>query len=293
MKKIFKYLPVVAVLAFASCSKDAPSKSEVEAGFDSFDGVLPTVTIAASATEVNPVAGYASVELTFSGLTAEALDSLSVGLLADTDSTFANATFTATEPVDGSVVLKGKVTPNSTCYLRGVVASLQGTVFSDVVKVEVPDIPFYQKIVGQWGATVVSGYDDTEYENIIHIVADETSPEGLCLIYGIDPFLFSQGIGVNTQSPVNVVKAMIDNDKCTLTIANQSLLFATAGASYYFVGFDAPSAEEAEDFANLVISLTEDGKGLYIENGFGLLSVAGGEAGLYDYYAGGVTYVKK
>lgn len=293
MKKIFKYLPVVAVLAFASCSKDAPSKSEVEAGFDSFDGVLPTVTIAASATEVNPVAGYASVELTFSGLTAEALDSLSVGLLADTDSTFANATFTATEPVDGSVVLKGKVTPNSTCYLRGVVASLQGTVFSDVVKVEVPDIPFYQKIVGQWGATVVSGYDDTEYENIIHIVADETSPEGLCLIYGIDPFLFSNGIGVNTQSPVNVVKAMIDNDKCTLTIANRSLLFANASASYYFVGFDAPSAEEAEDFANLVISLTEDGKGLYIENGFGLLSVAGGEAGLYDYYAGGVTYVKK
>lgn len=293
MKNIFKYLPVVAVLAFASCSKDAPSKSEVEAGFDSFDGVLPTVTIAASATEVNPVAGYASVELTFSGLTAEALDSLSVGLLADTDSTFANATFTATEPVDGSVVLKGKVTPNSTCYLRGVVASLQGTVFSDVVKVEVPDIPFYQKIVGQWGATVVSGHDDTEYENIIHIVADETSPEGLCLIYGIDPFLFSQGIGVNTQSPVNVVKAMIDNDKCTLTIANYSLLFATANASYYFVGFDAPSAEEAEDFANLVISLTEDGKGLYIENGFGLLSVAGDEAGLYDYYAGGVTYVKK
>lgn len=293
MKNIFKYLPVVAVLAFASCSKDAPSKSEVEAGFDSFDGVLPTVTIAASATEVNPVAGYASVELTFSGLTAEALDSLSVGLLADTDSTFANATFTATEPVDGSVVLKGKVTPNSTCYLRGVVASLQGTVFSDVVKVEVPDIPFYQKIVGQWGATVVSGYGDTEYENIIHIVADETSPEGLCLIYGIDPFLFSQGIGVNTQSPVNVVKAMIDNDKCTLTIANYSFLFATAKASYYFVGFDAPSAEEAEDFANLVISLTEDGKGLYIENGFGLLSVAGDEAGLYDYYAGGVTYVKK
>lgn len=293
MKKIFKYLPVVAVLAFASCSKDAPSKSEVEAGFDSFDGVLPTVTIAASATEVDPVAGYASVELTFSGLTAEALDSLSVGLLAATDSTFANATFTATEPVDGSVVLKGKVTPNSTCYLRGVVASLQGTVFSDVVKVEVPDIPFYQKIVGQWGATVVSGYDDTEYENVIHIVADETSPEGLCLIYGIDPFLFSQGIGVNTQSPVNVVKAMIDNDKCTLTIANQSLLFANANASYYFVGFDAPSAEAAENFANLVISLTEDGKGLYIENGFGLLSVAGGEAGLYDYYAGGVTYVKK
>lgn len=293
MKNIFKYLPVVAVLAFASCSKDAPSKSEVEAGFDSFDGVLPTVTIAASATEVNPVAGYASVELTFSGLTAEALDSLSVGLLADTDPTFANATFTAAEAVDGSVVLKGKAVPNSTCYLRGVIASLQGTVFSDVLKVEIPDIPFYQKIVGQWGATVVSGYDGSKYEDIITIVADETSPEGLCLIYGIDPFLYSNGFGVNTQTPVNVVKALIDNEKCTLTIANQSLLLPTASASYYFVGFDAPTAEAAENFANLVLSLTEDGKGLYVENGFGLFLVSDAASGLYDYYDGGITYTMK
>lgn len=293
MKKIFKYLPVVAVLAFASCSKDAPSKSEVEAGFDTFDGVLPTVTIAASASEVNPAAGYVSVELTFSGLTAETLDSLSVGLLADTDSTFANASFTEADPVDGSVVLKGKATPNSTCYLRGVAASIQGTVFSDVIKVEVPDIPFWQKISGQWGATIVSEADDSEYDNIISIVPDEKNPEGLCLIYGIDPFLFSQGLGVNTQSTANVVKALIDNDKCTLTIANQSLLFSGGSASYFLVGFDSSSVDTAEDFADLVISLTEDGKGLYIENGFGLLQVAGENGGLYDYYAGGVTYAKK
>ncbi len=293
MKNILKYLPVVAVLAFASCSKDAPSKSEVEAGFDTFDGVLPTVTIAASATEVNPVAGYASVELTFSGLSVEVLDSLSVGLLADTDSTFANATFTATEPVDGSVVLKGKVTPNTTCYLRGVAASIQGTVFSDVIKVEVPDIPFYQKVIGQWGATVISEYDDTEYDNVISIVPDETNPEGLCLIYGIDPFLFSKGLGTNTKSAANVVKALIDNDKCTLTIANQSLLYAAGGAYYYFVGFDTTSIDTAEGFTNLMISLTEDGRGLYIENAFGLLYVSGEDSSLYDFYAGGVTYVKK
>lgn len=293
MKNILKYLPVIAVLAFASCSKDAPSKSEVEAGFDNFDGVLPTVTIATSTSEVNPVGGYASVELTFKGLTAETLDSLSVGLLADTDSTFANASFTATDAVDGSVVLKGKVTPNSTCYLRGVIASLQGTVFSDVLKVEIPDIPFHQKIIGQWGATIISEADGSKYNNIINIVADETTPEGLCRIYGIDPFLFSQGIGTNTQSTANVVEALIDNDTYTLTIANQSLLLSGTSASYLLVGFDAPSLETAEKYCNVVMSLTEDGKGLYLENGFGLFQIAGESSGLYDAYAGGITYTKK
>lgn len=293
MKKIFKYLPVIAVLAFASCSKDAPSKSEVESGFNVFEGTLPTVTIAASASEVDPVAGYASVELTFSGLTAEHFDSLSVGLLADTDSTFANASFTAAEPVDGSVVLKGKITPNSTCYLRGVAASIQGTVFSEVLKVEVPDIPFYQKILGQWGATIVSEVYGSEYDNIISIVSDEKNPEGLCMIYGIDPFLFSQGLGTNTQSKTNVVKALIDNDKCTLTIANQSLLLSGTSASYFLVGLDAASLDAAEDFSDVIMSLTEDGTGLYIENAFGLLQIAGEEGGLYDAYAGGITYTKK
>ncbi len=296
MKNIFKYLPLIAVIALASCAKEAPSKSSVESGFDNFTGTLPTVAISADA-ECDAIAGYATVVVTYSGISAS-LDSLSVGVLSDSDPTFKNAYFTKLEtPADGTVSLKAKVTPNKTFYIRGVVACTGGTSYSDVIEVNVPDVPFYAKVAGAYAGSIQSAADGTKYNNTITIVVDQEDPEHLCYIYGIEPYYVAQyGYGTDVTKALNVCVATIDNDANTLTIENgASLHLSSSTARRYLYGFSGPDPTSAEYGHNVVFHLGKDGSSLVLPNAIGTVNynTESGESSFEDYYYGGVTYAKK
>lgn len=295
MKNIFKYLPLVAVIALASCAKEAPSKDSVESGFDKFTGTLPTVTIS-SKTECDAIAGYATVQVTYTGITTS-LDSLSVGVLSDSDPTFRNASFTKAEnPADGTVTLKAKVSPNKTFYIRGVAACTAGTSYSDVIEVKVPDVPFYVKAIGSYAGKIQSAADGTEYNNTITIVANESDPEHSCYVYGIEPYYTKNGYGTDVTRALNVCAATIDNDANTITIENgASIHLNSATARRYLYGFNGPDPASAEYGYDVVFKLGNDGASLIMANGIGTVNynTESGESSFEDYYYGGVTYSKK
>ena len=295
MKNIFKYLPLVAVIVLASCAKEAPSKSSVESGFDKFTGTLPTVAISADA-ECDAIAGYATVVVTYSGISTS-LDSLSVGVLSDSDPTFRNASFTKYEsPADGTVSLKAKVTPNKTYYIRGVAACTGGTSYSDVIEVKVPDVPFYVKAIGAYAGKIQSAADGTVYNNTITIVAAESDPEHTCYVYGIEPYYVANGYGTDVTKALNVCVATIDNEANTITIENASSIHLNSStARRYLYGFNGPDPASAEYGFDVVFKLGNDGTSLVMANAIGTVNVntESGDAQFEDYYYGGVTYAKK
>ena len=299
MKNILKYLPFVAALALVSCVKDAPSKSEVEAGFDKFTGTMPTVTIASSVSSVDALAGTATVDVTFAGL-SDQLDSLSVGILSDTDPTFSNPSFVKCEnPVNGTLSLKAKVSANKHYYIRGVAAFDKGTSYSNVIEVDVPDIPFYAKIAGYKFTCpkVTSGAYGDEYENVSLLVELEEGSTEQCRVWGIEIYYNSKyKYGQSTASVLNSAVGTIDNDKCTITIPAYSYIsMASSSAYYYTAGFDPPTLDEAQSYEDIVITWDESTASLNIPNGWCTLKVSKetGKSSIDDAYNGGISFIRQ
>lgn len=294
MNKIFKLLPLAAAIALASCTKDAPSKSEVEAGFAKYDGPMPTVTISDKA-ESDPMAGKATVEVTFTGLSNE-LKGLSFGVLSDTDPTFADAKFTKlVDLADGTVKVDAKVSAGKTNYIRGVVAFEGGTVFSDVLEVAVADVPFYTKIPGKYTGEIYSYGTEEDITVTWTIVADTADPEHKCRIYGIEPYYYSKGYGKDTNKKLNSVEGVIDPEARTITIKDRSYISLSTSTDDYFVrGVDAPKVSDAEYYADLVLQLDADCLSFNLVNGFQTItiSVETGESDVFNQYDGGVTFSK-
>ncbi len=244
MKNIVKFASVIALgLALASCSKEAPGKSEVEAGFETFKGSLPTLTLAANPT-VDAVAGTAEVELTISGLDTT-LDSLSVGVLSSTDPTFATSTITLVEnPTDGKVKVLATVAPNKTYYLKATASCLQENSYSETLEVKVPDVPFCYKVPGTYAGTTESlAYGDAYDKHVITILKHETDVQK-CYVCDLDPYWYGQG-ALTAKYNWFWVEANIDNEQQTITIPNGSDFHCTGfkeGFEYAVLGVDESGA---------------------------------------------------
>lgn len=294
MKNILKYSSLIlCCLALASCVKDAPSKSEVESSFKKYDGELPTVSINATPKEINAIDGYAAVEVTFSGLYDD-LSALSVGVLSDTDSTFRNASFTPAGKdasgkfVDGTFIIKVRVLPCRTFYIRGVAASNEGTSFSEVLTVAVPDIPFHLKVLGTYTSTLYSNAGKEDLSCSITIIRDENDPEGSCFVTDIEPYWAGKGVTYKASNgALNYCQATIDNDANTITIADGADIHLDGRT---IRGLDSAKFADSKDFAPVVFRLAKNGSDLALDNGFMTITSAGQAEDAYD---AGVTFTKK
>lgn len=294
MNNILKYSSLLlCCLALASCVKDAPSKSEVESSFKKYDGELPTVSIKATPKEINAIDGYVAVEVTFTGLYDD-LSALSVGVLSDTDPTFKSAFFTPAGKdasgkfVDGTFTINARVLPNRTFYIRGVAASNEGTSYSEVMTVAVPDIPFYLKVLGTYTSTLYSNAGKEDLSCSITIIRDENDPENSCFVADIEPYWAGEGYTYKaTNGALNYCQATIDNDANTITIAD--------GADIHFAGriirgFDSAKFADSKYYAPVVFRLAENGSDLALDNGFMTITSDGQAEDAYD---AGVTFTKK
>ncbi|MBO4465620.1 MAG: hypothetical protein J5748_02960 [Bacteroidales bacterium] len=292
MKNIFKTVALIAAASFAllACNEEAPSKADVESGFTPISKSLPTVTIGTTVvcTGADAVDGVAKVTITLTGLD-ETLDSLEVGILSSTTEDFAVTKFSKLEnPVEGDNAATGAVTANKTYYLMAVVSSTIGAVYSDVVSVDVPDIPFWAKISGDWKGHVVSEAYGDEYDNVFTIFLDPDDPENTAVIVHFEPY-YSDAYGdavwdEETGLPqACFCLATIDNENKTLSIA--------VGADYnlsgrMLAGLNAPSMSDASGYDPIVLAATDD-EHLVMANGFQTLKSNGSAE---DSYAGGVTF---
>lgn len=286
MKRYFNILSVIATasLLFASCSQLAPSKADVEAGFSPLTP-LPTLTIA-GAPVCDALNGTVTVPVTVDGLSANA-GVLEVGILSSTDPSFKSSKFKAVEnPTSGTVNMVGAVTANTTYYLKAVAASpTGGTAYSDVITVDVPDIPLYAKAPGTYTASFASEAYGDPYNNTIYIVADEEEPTEYVWIGGIEPY-YADGGYTGEDFDFNYVLASVDEENGCLVVA--------VGADAHLggrmiAGLNSDSMETASNYAPVTFKMTKSGD-LYRYEAFQTLKP---DASPEDSYEGNVTYKRK
>lgn len=237
MKKILKISSVLAaVLMIASCSKMAPSKSTVEAGFDKIDEALPTLTIDVSNIKYDYLSGTATVKVSISGMTSA--EGFEVGLISSKEADFLNSNFVAIkEPADGTFEVAAKITGGTKYYLRAS-ASKIGIALSDVTEINVPEFPFWANISGTYEGDVSSIAYGDKYESSIKVVLDAEDPENKCYVYGFEPYYASKGYPA-TQTQFNYIECSIDNE-------NKAII--------------APSGSDMHLGGRRMVSITPDGK---------------------------------
>ena len=284
MNNNIKYLFLATTLFFASCAKLAPSKDEVEAGFDA-PVKLPTLSIS-DKVECDAMNGVATTTVTISGLPANTYG-LTIGMLSSLTEDFASCKFVPMENIsEGTVQMKASIMANRTYYLKAVAASPKGgSSYSEVVSVSVPDIPFWAKIAGTYAGTVVSEAYGDEYDNVLVVSLSEEDPEHYCYISGIEPYYYSNGCSLE-ENGLNWVMAEIDEESNCLIVEVGADLHLN-GVSLY--GWDAAYLDDVTAFAPITFALTDDGD-LFQAGGFYSVD---DEGAAEDAYAGNVTYFRQ
>ncbi len=266
MKNIVRIASALALVVLAaSCSKMSPSKSEVEAGFPkAYTGAIPEISFAATPSgeakfDVDLNAVCIPVKLTVSGVNEE-LGKVTICVLSSSKADFSNTKTIELEITqDGSYDYIALVNANEANYLKAAVSTLYGCSYSDAVKVDVSDVPFYGKIAGTWKGKVTSLAYDDEYDSVISIMLDEEDPENVCYVCDIEPY-WAKNEGSYAEG-VNFIKAEIDNENNQIVLYTGSSM-NLGGRSYYASDLEGNVIEYD------VLKLSDDGNSLSRENAF-------------------------
>ena len=281
MKNIVRIASALALVVLAaSCSKMAPSKSEVEAGFSGkYTGKLPEVAIVGTP-ECDAINGAVTVKVSVTGITAE-LGKVVLGVLSSNKESFDDPKSGELEvSSDGTYEITGSVSANSTWYLKATASTDYGCAYSDALRVAVPDIPFFYKISGSWSGTVTSLAYGDQYTSVLEIILDDEDPENTCYVGNLEPYYASKGYVIGEE--FNYIVGTIDNENSQIILETGNSLHL--GGRYYFAT-DAEGGVIDGD----VLKLSADGGSLVRSNGFYTVT-SEGEA--EDWYSGAV-YKKK
>ena len=287
MKNIVKIASAIAfaVLA-AACTKLGPSKSEVEAGFkDAYTGDIPQISFVATPSgtakfDVETASVYIEASVTVSGVNAN-LGEVVIGVLSAGKEDLSNAINTdMVITQDGTYDLKVNVTANQVNFLKASVSTQYGCSYSEAVKLDVSDIPFYGKIPGKWEGKVTSFAFGDEYSSTLSISLDKEDPENVCYVGNIEPYFADNG---NTfDKGLNFIKGIIDNENNQIILVTGSSM-NLGGRAYYAADTDG----NVYKYGTLVLS--KDAKTLVREDCFFTVTKDGKAE---DWYAP-AKYVKK
>lgn len=278
MKRINIIISALAISALAaSCAKESPSKSEVEAGFPNrFQGEIPEVSFSAGDAkfDANTFEIYADTKVTVSGL-SDNLDKVVIGVISSQKADFSNPKSTSLEiSEDGTYDVRVLINANSTYYLKASVSTPYGCSYSDAVEGLVPEIPFYAKVAGKWEGEVTSLAYGDEYTSTITILPDEEDPENVCYICDIEPYYAIAKGYTYEDTGLNVIQASIDAENQQIVIATGSNM-TLGGRLFYATDLEGTVVGQA------TLKLSEDGSSLVRAEAF--YTVAGGEA--EDWYS--------
>ena len=289
MKNIVKIASAIAfaVLA-AACTKLGPSKSEVEAGFkDAYTGDIPQISFVATPSgtakfDVETASVYIEASVTVSGVNAN-LGEVVIGVLSAGKEDLSNAINTdMVITQDGTYDLKVNVTANQVNFLKASVSTKYGCSYSEAVKLDVSDIPFYGKIPGSWTGKVTSlAFKDEEFSSTLFISLDKEDPENVCYVGNIEPY-WAEEKKQTFDKGVNFIKGIIDNENNQIILVTGSSM-NLGGRAYYAADTDG----NVYKYGTLVLS--KDAKTLVREDCFFTVT-KDGEA--EDWYAP-AKYVKK
>ena len=279
MKNIFKFAAIALLASAAISCQGALEKDEVEAGFAK-EQALPVVTISPEV-ECDAVLGIAKVTFTVSR--AAGVDGLEVGVISDTDPSFYNSAFTKLEnPSEGTFTINAKVIPNTTAYIKAVAGCNSGSTYSETITVEVPDVPFYLKVPGNYRCGTFTSYFDDEVSMNFNIVADEEDPLKVT-VENLEPYFAANGY--TADKGVNVYEGEIDEENMEVIVYRGQLV---GYKDVYIDGFDNADPDVAEYMDDIHIGFDNSCQTATILNAFGACS----SGGWYNLMYGGIVCTK-
>ena len=271
MKTTCKYIIMALAcgLVMASCQK-ALEKAEVEAGFAP-KGPVPSVT-APTLVEIAAIQKKVTVSAEYANYSMD-MDSLELGFLVSTDSTFATskAVLLETLPENGKVTVDIPVLTGAKNYIKATASTISGSCISEALVVDVPVVPWYQILSDTYTAKFES-YPGNPYEHTIEVALSEDLTA--MTFTNFDAWAASQDVPT-------VVTGSVDLEKGEVSVPLVDGFFDIGLSQFGIVGCPMVWNEEAEDldFAeSYKIVFSSDASKMMVQS-FGVY--AGGFAELY------------
>ena len=273
--KIARYFTlVISILLAASCQK-ALDKPEVEAGFAS-KGEVPEVSI--DMTNYNIVAekGYATVTATYTGVPAA--DVVELGFLVSTSADMSSATSVILEQkTDGTYSANVKVTAGVTNYVMATAATLDGSVYSEILKLDVPKVLWYNLVGKQYVADLHSYYEENGCKYPGHVLGVDLDIENKTMtLSNLDAWAYAQGVPTSLTGVLD-----IENRTVTFDFSEGFVDAGLASYGFYSVALDpeALAAGSLSLIPELVVTFSETG-----EMSMPLYGTVNGQGQLADIY---------
>ncbi len=224
-------LAIIALLA-ASCQKAAMDKPEVEAGFDA-KGALPEVTIDLTNYTIEETKGTATVSATFAGV-PEA-DVVELGFIVSTSPDMSSAKSTVLEAkTDGTYTATVNVETGKINYVMATAATLDGSVYSETLELDVPEVLWYYSVAKQYVGDLHSYFEevDCEYPGFVIDVDLDIENKTLTLT-NLDAWAYVQGVPTQLTGTID-----LDTRVATFDCSDQFVDHGIAGYGYYLVSLD-------------------------------------------------------
>lgn len=253
MKTARYFAIAISVLLAAACQK-AMEKPEVEAGFAA-KGALPEVTIDLTNYTIEEAKGSATVTATFSNVPE--VDSVELGFLVSTspDMSSANAVILE-ETTDGTYTAAVKVKTGTVNYVVATAATLDGSVYSETLELDVPSVPWYNMVAASYAADLHSYFEESDCEYPGHVIDVDLDVETKTItLTNLDAWAASQDVPTTLTGTID-----LDTRVATFDATAQFVDHGIAAYGYYMVVLD-PAVFDAEVglLPNFEVTFSEDG----------------------------------
>lgn len=250
---------VLAIFAFLAFScQEALDKPEVEAGFAS-KGALPEVTIDLTNYTIEELKGSATVTATFSGV-PEA-DVVELGFLVSTSPDMSSSTSLILEDkTDGTYTANVKVKTGTLNYVMATAATIDGSVYSQILEIDVPPVLWYNTVAKQYKADLHSYFEETDCEYPEYVMGVDLDVEAKTLtLTNLDAWAFIQGVPTVLTGTVD-----LDTRVVTFDCSAQFVDHGIASYGFYLVALDPEALADGNLslMTSMQATFSEDGSEL-------------------------------
>lgn len=253
--KIARYFALaISVLLAASC-QEAMEKPEVEAGFAA-KGALPEVTIDLTNYTIEELKGTATVSATFSNVPD--VDVVELGFIVSTSPDMSSATGTLLEETtDGTYSANLKVKTGTINYVMATAATVDGSVYSEVLELDVPKVLWYKQVAKTYKADLHSYFEEVDCEYpAFEMGVDIDVVNKTVTLTNLDAWAAKQGAPTTLTGTVD-----LDTRVVTFDCSDEFVDHGIAANGFYLVALDpeALAAGKLELVTSMQATFSESG----------------------------------
>lgn len=254
MKTARYFALAILTLLAVSCQK-AMEKSEVEAGFAA-KGALPEVTIDLTNYTIDETKATATVTATFANV-PEA-DVVELGFLVSSSEDMSAATaLVLEETTDGTYTVNLKVKTGMVNYVVATAATLDGSVYSEVLALDVPAVLWYKSVTDTYKVDLHSYFeeDGCRYPGFEMGVLLDVQNKTVTLT-NLDAWAAKQGVPTTLTGTID-----LDTRVVTFDCSDEFVDHGIAAYGFYLVALDpeALAAGKLTVLTSMQATFSEDG----------------------------------